>query len=329
MRLDGTVVASARFSPRHAPVVGGMPILQDEARIARGSVFYADGAGVIRTLSADGHVTEVGRLAIISSQQELSFVVRPDGRVIDAAILTLPPVASKPRQSLNDPIWGPGSASIDLYQILVGQPPTLVFHKEFDQGKIEAWPSYQAVGFDRLGIYTIPTALGTQQPYNGQHWFGPAVHYIASAGGPIPIGGSGCFSQASNGVDVYICVDTSMRNPSLRHEDGTEVAVFPTGADSYGYFTFSPAGDRLAYFKFAQTSPATCEVIDLTGTRIAVLNSTFRPRAWLDETTVLGDEIEIDGGRQLSYVNLSEPDRVRIIAPVLSFSIVGALAPSL
>src|SRR5215470_6880320 len=118
--LDGRVRASAAFTARRLPVVGAVPVLQDEARVAGGRVYYADGSGVIRTLAPDGTVAEVARWPFGGAQQELSFAVSPDGKVLEAAILSLPP-PNPTRQSPSDPVWAAGSAAIDLYRVLPGQ----------------------------------------------------------------------------------------------------------------------------------------------------------------------------------------------------------------
>src|SRR5262249_4167926 len=66
--LDGRVIATATFTPRDLPAVGAVPLLQDEARVAAGRVYYADGAGVIRTLSPAGVVAEIARLPFRGGQ---------------------------------------------------------------------------------------------------------------------------------------------------------------------------------------------------------------------------------------------------------------------
>lgn len=325
--VDGRVTASARFQPRTLPAVGAVPVLQDEARVAAGRVYYADGAGVIRTLSPDGSVAEVARLPWTGSQQELSFAVSPDGGELEAAILTLPPPASKPRQSITDPVWDAGNVSIDLYQVLRGQQPTRILHQEWAPDTSKPWPSYQAVGYDQGAIYTMPTELGTQQPYNGFRWFGPAVHFSAFDGSPsAPLAGTACEPQADNGAGVFVCLDQHDRNPSLRKADGSLVWAFPNADENYSYFTFSPLGGRLAYYRFAQATPARGEVITLQGKVVAGLPANFLPRAWLDENTVVGEDAPFQGTRRLAYVALSDPSVMHDLGEPPAFAVIGALS---
>jgi len=244
MGLDGKVIATATFTPRDLPAVGAVPLLQDEARAAAGRVYYADGAGVIRTLSPAGVVAEIARLPFRGGQQELSFAVSPDGKLLEAAVLTLPPVASKPRQSPTDPVWDAGNVSVDLYQVLPGQSPVSTLHWEWPQTLAQPWPIYQAVGYDHGVVYTMPTFLGAQQPYNGYRWFGPAVHFSAFDGSATgPLGGGTCTPMASNGDGVFVCLDQHSRNPSLRHGDGSLVWAFPNANEGTR---------RLAYVQLSQ-----------------------------------------------------------------------------
>jgi hypothetical protein len=304
-------------------------VLQDEARVAAGRVYYADGAGVIRTLSPEGAVAEVARIPFSGGQQELSFAVRPDGKLLEAAVLTLPPVASKPDQTRPDPppVWDAGSLSIDLYRVLPGQPPVKILHQVWAQDSAQPWPDYQAVGYDQGIVYTMPTVLGMQQPYSGYRWFGQAVHLSTSGGSPsAPLGGSSCTPEASNGAGIFVCLDQHARNPSLRDANGSLVWAFPNADENYSYFTFSPSGNRLACFKFGQATPAQGQVITLRGETIAHLSADFRPRAWLDENTLLGDDDPFQGTRQLAYVRLSDPGSIHDLGPLPAFAVVGAVA---
>src|SRR5262249_56227227 len=100
VRQDGTARAKARFDPRQLPKIGpALPLPQPEARVAAGKVFYADGAGVIRSLSADGAIATVTTIPMTSGQQMLSFAVSPDGVQIVAAVFSFPPVRNPPPQT--------------------------------------------------------------------------------------------------------------------------------------------------------------------------------------------------------------------------------------
>src|SRR5262249_3256028 len=160
---------------------------------------------------------------------------------------------------------------------------------------------YQAVGYDHGVVYTMPTSLGAQQPYNGYRWFGPAVHFSAFDGSATgPLGGGTCTPMASNGDGVFVCLDQHSRNPSLPHGDGSLVWAFPNANENYSYFTFSPSGTRLADLKFSQATPASGQVITLGGDVVAGLATDFLPRAWLDENTLLGDDAPFQGTRRIA-----------------------------
>src|SRR5262249_62016294 len=68
VRQDGTAKAKARFDARQLPKIGpALPLPQPEARVAAGKVFYADGGGVIRSLSVDGAVADVTTIPVTTS----------------------------------------------------------------------------------------------------------------------------------------------------------------------------------------------------------------------------------------------------------------------
>lgn len=326
MDIDGKVVATADFTPRTLPIVGASPLLQDEARVAAGKVYYADGAGVIRTLAPDGTISVVVTIPFKGGQQEMSFAVSPDGKVLEAAVVTFPPPASNPRETPADPFWDPGNLSVDLYRVLPPQRPSNILHQDWTQDSAKPWPTYQAVGYDSEALFTMPTVLGTQQPYNGSRWFGPAVHYTTLGGLPsAALGGSGCDAKAANGAGMYVCMDQRLTNPALRKADGSLVWAFPNAGENYSYFAFAPSGNRLAYFKFSQSTPARTEVITTSGELIAHLNTDFRPRAWLNEETLLGESVPFQGTRQIAYVVISSPDVIHGLGPLAGFSVIGAL----
>jgi hypothetical protein len=277
-------------------------------------------------LAPTGAVRDVAHLPYQGGQQEISFAANPNGSVVEVAILTLPPVAASPPANPPDPFWASGDFSMSIYQVQPGQQPIEIQHDTWPQSHVTTGPSYQAVGWDNGIIYTMPTELGTQQPYNGYKWFGPAVHYSAFSGGPgATLGGPDCHPLAASGAGIVACMDQFSRNPSLRKLDGSVQFAFPNANENYSYFAFSPSGSRLAYFKFMQATPAKGEVIDVTGQLVARLNLDFRPRAWLDEGTLLGDDTASPGGRRLAYVRLSEAMRIHDLPVTGAFSVVGAI----
>src|SRR6476646_11120511 len=68
--LDSRARAKTTFTPMPVPNLGCMgAVLPDSAHVAAGKVYFADGKGVVRSLSVTGHVAKVATFALTSSQQ--------------------------------------------------------------------------------------------------------------------------------------------------------------------------------------------------------------------------------------------------------------------
>src|SRR5260370_23773969 len=75
----GRVTAAAQFTPPPLPTLSNCAdLLQPPVRVANGAVFYADSAGVVRRLAADGTVIDVTCCELTSKKQELAVAVIPD-----------------------------------------------------------------------------------------------------------------------------------------------------------------------------------------------------------------------------------------------------------
>src|SRR5690348_15737760 len=148
----GRVTAAAQFTPPPLPTLSNCAdLLQPPVRVANGAVFYADSAGVVRRLAADGTVSDVTTFKLTSKQQALSFAVSPDGNQLIAIVLSTPPLHVPPPQSLSDPLFAPGTWSIDLETATAGGAATVVLHKDLGS----AFPRPTVItGWDAFG----PTA---------------------------------------------------------------------------------------------------------------------------------------------------------------------------
>jgi hypothetical protein len=153
--LDGHARAQATFTPMSVPGTGCMgAILPPSAHVAAGKVFYADGHGVVRSLSVDGTLTTVATFPLTSTQQMLSFAVSPDGKSLLATLFTVPKDAFPCDGSPST-----GSYSFDAYTAASGGPAKLVDHT--------TWTKPQNVlaltGWDADGpIGTYPTVWASQ-----------------------------------------------------------------------------------------------------------------------------------------------------------------------
>jgi hypothetical protein len=291
--LNGDAVAKQTFTARSLPNVGpAAPLLQPEARTAAGAVFYADGKGVIRRLAPDGSNTQAGSVTVSNGQQELAFAVSPDGKVIDATVLTLQPVVpASDTNPFSGP--GPGPMHLELTQIQVGGASKSLSSKDIPQEPFPA-PILQMVGWDSTGaIATANTALGTQN-LTFPHWFGQAHHldnngnFISSA----EFGGTGCNAQQALADATVLCVTDDRSSVSVRNSSAQVQWSLPKlAANSQGYYaalSMSPDGSMVAVGGGATGGPA--GIYKKTGATVTFPSNmkNFLPEGWLDADTVIG-----------------------------------------
>lgn len=120
---QGYAVARASFSPRSVPQqFDAATVMQPEAYVAAGAVYYADGSGVVRRLDPTGKVASVATFPLMSPEQELSFAVSPDGSQLMAARLNFPRLVGTP------PPTPTGGWSLDIMKAAAGGTTTQVQH---------------------------------------------------------------------------------------------------------------------------------------------------------------------------------------------------------
>ena len=313
VRQDGTAKARVRFDARQLPKIGNaLPLPQPEARAATGKVFFADGSGLIRSLSIDGTVANVTTLPLTSGQQILSFAVSPDGSQVVATIFSFPPVRNPPPQSPIDNPFGPGDYTLQEWSVKAGQSPTPLARKNWPQSTVGGRPPMdvlEVVGWSREApLATIDTEMGTQQGSLGRVMFGHVAELDAAGRPGPPLGGYSCTPWSVLPDETVLCNDDngSLRNFSVRSKDGGVRYRFQaTGDEQYLDLSLSPDGARVAYMGNGGQSA----VVDGSGKTVK-LAPTFKPEGWLNTTMLVGVVQTQQGDGNMALVRLDRPGRM-------------------
>jgi len=313
VRQDGTARAKARFDPRQLPRIGpALPLPQPEARVAAGKVFFADGAGVIRSLSADGAIATVTTIPLSSGQQMLSFAVSPDGGQIVAAVFSFPPVRNPPPQSPIDNPYGPGDFTLQEWTAKAGQGPTSLARRNWPQSGPLPQDVLEIVGWSQdAPLATIDSELGTNQGSQGRVMFGHVAE-LDTAGRPgPPLGGYSCSPWSVLRDETVLCNDDNgnLRSFSVRSKNGSVRYRFQSSGDQqYLNLSLSPDGSRVAYLVSVGSGNQSF-VIDGAGKTVK-LPATFRPQGWLNSTTLIGVVQTLQGEGDMALVRLEQPTRM-------------------
>jgi hypothetical protein len=307
---NGTAKARAHFDARSLPRVGNaLPLPQPEARIAAGRVFYADGAGVVRSLAVDGAVADVTSFPLTNPQQLLSFAVSPDGNQVLGAVFSFPPVHVPAPQTPIDPPFGPGDFSLQLSTARPGQSAASLLKRNWPQSSGPPRDALSVVGWSREApLATIDTALGTQQSSLGRQMFGHVAELDAAGRPGQPLGGYSCDTWSALPDETVLCDDDGqLRSFSVRGRDGTVRYHIPRAAADTQYLdvTLSPDASRAAYV-VTNGGPM---VADASG-RTVKLPANFRPEGWLDPQTVVGVLQTSQGDGDMALVELARPTRL-------------------
>jgi hypothetical protein len=297
--LDGYARAKTTFVPMPVPYVGcAGPVLPISAQVAAGKVFFSDGHGIVRSLSTSGQIVQVAAFPLTSTQQMLSFAVRPDGGRLMAAVFTLPP---KPASS-GDPCssggypFAPGNFTLDVYSATAGGSSQLLYHEVLTTGSTAQMPNnvMAFIGWDQVGpIGTYPTSWATQGG-GPHHYSGDPARIDALTGkvvGQVSDAPS-CFvwDMASSGD--FLCLPSA--GFSVRRPDRSQ--VWGVGSGNFFSAFLSPDEQRAVVFGSAAS------VLGRDRSNISV-PADFQADEWLDSATVIG------GGyvSNLNYVNLRSP----------------------
>jgi len=306
--LDGYARAKTTFTPMRVPIVGctGTAVPPLPAHVAAGKVYFADAAGVVKSLSVNGQIARVATFPLTSGQQMLSFAVSPDGSRLLGAVLTAPP---NPQFGCNGS-RGVGDFTLDVYSAPVGGANTLLRHEVLahNDPKLTILPAnvLAFAGWDQVGpLATYPTdwirgCCSLPHNYNGK-----PVRLDANTGAVIKeVSPPTCNVQDVASSGNYLCsVGLDGRSLSVRRPDGSE--VWKTSGQWTLLVSFLSPDERRLAAPLANTAADTVEVVGRDGSR-TLLAGDFWPVGWLDSTTVIG----IHGARNLSYVALNAPTMI-------------------
>ena len=281
--LDGRARARASFTGRTVPSLGALtPVLQPEARVVGGAVYYADGLGVVRRLTPrGGDPPTVATFPITSDQQAVAVAVSPDGRRLMATVLTVQPWHVDVEVA---PAGGPTVTvrSIDVAATEPGTAPRLL----------------QLTGWDATGPVALADGLAAHaQDDAGGLWQGHPAHLDGHGLAGPPLGGPTCGASFEEPDGTLLCDDAQSSTTTLRRPDGGEIHRF---ADTGGGPRLSPDGRRLAYSLGGGRSA----VQSWDGTTVPLAGG-FTPSGWLARDLLIGNT----GGDELAYVDLSAPGR--------------------
>ncbi len=309
VRVNGTARAKARFDARQLPRVGNaLPLPQPEARVAAGKVYFADGAGVVRSLAVDGTVASVTTFPLTNPQQLLSFAVSPDGSQLLGAVFSFPPVHVPPPQTPIDPPFGPGDFMLQVFAAKPGQSAATLARRNWPQSSGPPRDALSIVGWSQQApLATIDTTLGTQVGSLGREMFGHVAE-LDTAGRPgPPLGGYTCDAWSTLPDETVLCDDDAqLRNFSVRGRDGSvRFRIQATGDAQYLYVTLAPDASRVAYV----VTGGQPTVTDASG-RSLQLPATFKPEGWLDTSTVVGVLQTSQGDGDMALVRLDHPTRL-------------------
>lgn len=275
--IDGYAKAKQTFKPRMLPFIGNAgAVLQPEARLAAGAVFYIDGAGVVRRLEVSGTVTRITSFPV-GQQQEVSFAVSPDGKHLVASVLTLP-ARNPSAQTAADPPYIAGShAFLELFSADTGGVVRSLGRTDLGTA-INNSKVLRVVGWDAVGpVVTLQQNLGSQQGSLGNGFEGFELAHLDSAGHPgSVITPADCYPWQQLGDMSILCSNSSYGDVRRIDASGKTLAKFP-GA-SGPFLSLSPDGTWLAYHGGAQNRQ---------GVHVS-LPDKFFPEGWLDASTIVG-----------------------------------------
>ena len=286
--LDGYARAKATFAPRRLPAIGNAaPLLQPEARVAAGAVYYVDGAGVVRRLAVGSAPSQVAVFPITGPQQELSFAVSPDGRSLVASRLQLPGVVAPSTGGGPFPELDP---TVHWTQALLradaGGATVQVWSRDLGTGQTAMTQLISVVGWDSVApLAVIQADLGTQQSTMGRLLNGGHLSRLDSMGeASTPLGGPDCNPWAERPDGAVLCVLSDLTHPAVRRPDGAVTWTPPAGCQyPVGSFALSPDG-RFVTCAAGQQMAVFGEDGSVHG-----LPGSFLPQGWLDQSTLIGD----------------------------------------
>jgi hypothetical protein len=326
--LDGYARAKTTFIPMPVPTVGCMgSILPQSAHVAAGRVYFADGKGVVRSLSPQGQITQVVTFPLVSGQQMLSFAVSPDGSRLLGTVFTLP---AKPNLGCNGSP-APGYA-LDVYSAPAGGPSTLLYHQTFQSSPSNVMA---LTGWDAVGpVGTSPTVWASQGGGPGSE-LGVAVRIDAGTGKVLRqvADPSSCLVWDSVKSGAFVCtLDSVPASTDPWGPVSQPVSIRTAAGLVEWHFTvtsvngaWSPylAPDEQHVVICCNFATSSNWLVERHGKQ-TLFKTGFYASGWLDATTVFGFSAQSGTSRgMLSYVALNSPST--FVSMGFSGSVVGTV----
>lgn len=310
--LDGYARAKATFIPMLAPNPGCMgAVLSESAHVAGGKVYFADGKGVVRSLSIQGQIIQVATFPLTSSQQMLSFAVSPDGSRLLGAVFTLP---AKPNLACNgSPATG---YALDVYAAPAGGPSTLLYHQSFQSSPSNVMA---LTGWDAVGpVGTSPTVWASQGGGPGSE-LGVAVRIDAGTGKVLGqlADPSSCRVWNSVRSGAFVCTLDSVPTSSNPYGPVSQPVSIrsASGQEEWRFTVTSVNGANSPYLAPDEQHAVICCNFDTASNWLVdrqghqtLLKTGFYASGWLDAATVFGFSGQAASSPgMLSYVALNSP----------------------
>lgn len=290
--MDGYAKTKAKLQPRLPAQVPDVAIpLQSVAQVAGSTVYYIDGAGVVRKLQVGSAPQTVATFTQPSSQYETWFAVSADGSQLMAGVLTLPalgPIVSPaPWPTLVGP-W-----KFDLESAHAGGSATVLQHQESTaepDAPGATWKPIFPVGWTSGAVGMVPISVGTQNI-----WYGGPLMLLDSAGKPIQqLGGGDCYADVITPAGLIACISAqgalSVRNSAGEILWTSQIQIF-----SAQQLYLSPDGRGVADDRQIETRSA--GLIQTSGIQI---------EGWLDNNNVVARI----GNGDLGWLSLGDPGTI-------------------
>lgn len=309
--LDGYARAKTTFTPMPVPNLGCMgAVLSQSAHVAAGKVYFADGKGVVRSLSIQGQIIQVATFPLTSRQQMLSFAVSPDGSRLLGTVFTVP---AKPNLGCNGSP-APGYA-LDVYSALAGGPSTLLYHQS-----LQTSPSNVLAlsGWDAVGpVGTSPTVWASQGGGPGSE-LGVAVRIDAATGKVLrQFAPSSCRVWDSVQSGAFVCTLNPVPTSSDPYGPVSQPVSIRSaaGLEEWRFTVTSVNGANSPYLAPDEQHVVICcnfgtasnWLVDRQGHQI-LFKTGFYASGWLDAATVFGFSAQTASSPGvLSYIALNSP----------------------
>lgn len=249
--ITGRVVASTQFTPRPAPQFSNCgDLLQPAVRVVAGAVYFADSAGAVHRMTADGSITTVATFALSNSQQYLSYAVSPDGSQLIAIVLSTPPLLNPPPQVPGEIFVAGGHWTLDLEHANAGGASVLALHRDLGTG----FPTPTVItGWDSRGpTATLNTQLCTQAPLPSYVYTGTQLIHLGLDGTHLDtIGGPSCMPLDELIDGTVMCgqpgYTTGPYSFSVRRTDGSAIWNGQSGGEATLSPKLSPDGNAVAW----------------------------------------------------------------------------------